>query len=384
MVGLMAVVLFAMIGLAIDVGRIFVTKAELSRDVDAAALSGVLDLPNISDAQTRAMSYLSENDPDADGSASLCAGADNCLYVEGNKTVDLYFLSLLGFSDVEVSAHAKAGFGIQPVDAVLVLDSTASMVGNPITQAKNAAEDFVDTLLGDTPSGYTQVGLTPFRGCFDEPNDDSRCVDDFMVIELTTDKTTLLDRIDDVDAQGGSGTNVCTGLWRAAQILDGSTQTGSNLRKFVILLSDGDNNYNGGVAYENNSGTANDSPPVGCQPTPWDTGSDGGTDCNDNDNTRERTLDTATYNMAQQLKDDGAEIYIVAFGVCDWDDETSDPCNVSDIGTTAGPNTDNDRDQNLMKCVASGPEYTYFANSADDLPTIFTAIAQQIAHRLIE
>ena len=40
MVALMAVVLIAMVGLAIDVGRLMVAKAQLARAVDAAALAG--------------------------------------------------------------------------------------------------------------------------------------------------------------------------------------------------------------------------------------------------------------------------------------------------------------------------------------------------------
>jgi Flp pilus assembly protein TadG len=39
LVALMAVVLFAISGIALDVGRMYATKARLSRAVDAAALS---------------------------------------------------------------------------------------------------------------------------------------------------------------------------------------------------------------------------------------------------------------------------------------------------------------------------------------------------------
>ena len=46
MVALLAVVLIAMVGLAIDVGRIMVVKAQLARAVDAAALACSLKLPD--------------------------------------------------------------------------------------------------------------------------------------------------------------------------------------------------------------------------------------------------------------------------------------------------------------------------------------------------
>jgi hypothetical protein len=62
------------------------------------------------------------------------------------------------------------------------------------------------------------------------------------------------------------------------------------------------------------------------------------------------------------------------------------------LDTPAGPIGDNTSDTSanvrLLKCIASSKDETsdhyFWAASADDLPTIFTQIAQQIAHRLIE
>ena len=41
LVAVMAIVISAIVGLAVDVGRLYATKAQLSRAVDAAALSGI-------------------------------------------------------------------------------------------------------------------------------------------------------------------------------------------------------------------------------------------------------------------------------------------------------------------------------------------------------
>ena len=43
LVAVMAIVISAIVGLAVDVGRLYATKAQLSRAVDAAALSGILE-----------------------------------------------------------------------------------------------------------------------------------------------------------------------------------------------------------------------------------------------------------------------------------------------------------------------------------------------------
>jgi Flp pilus assembly protein TadG len=157
MVALVAVILFAFIGIALDVGRLYVTKAELSRAVDAAALAGVLDLPDTSDACDTAEEYF-ENNEDADATASCTSPGENQLKVTGSKSVDMDFLSILGIGQQTVSAKAVAGFGVAALDAALVIDSTGSMddgcnsnqdnSGCPIHEAKEAAKDFKSTLLG--------------------------------------------------------------------------------------------------------------------------------------------------------------------------------------------------------------------------------------------
>jgi hypothetical protein len=106
---------------------------------------------------------------------------------------------------------------------------------------------------------------------------------------------------------------------------------------------------------------------------------------------RERQLDIRTLEMANALKADGVEIYVVAFGVCATNSTvyTAAQCQSIASGGLIG-NTDNDNtgDQRLMKCIASSKPSTndhyFYASSASGLPTIFTQIAKQIAHRLVE
>ena len=67
---LMMTVLIASIGLAIDAGRCFIARAELVRAVDAAALAGTLELPDLTAAQAKVITYMAENEPDASVEAS--------------------------------------------------------------------------------------------------------------------------------------------------------------------------------------------------------------------------------------------------------------------------------------------------------------------------
>jgi hypothetical protein len=444
MVGLATIVMFGIVGLAVDVGRLYVTRVELGRSLDVSVLSGILELngqpSGITNAESKALEYFNDNEPNASASVTICEGdpgppcngENNTLTMDATKSINMFFLSVLGIKTASVSAHAKAGFGTQFMDVALVLDSTNSMQGNPITQAKQATEDFKDILLGNNPSGNVGVGFTPFRGCYRAdspyayaplPSSKSNCVhQENQVTYLGTDSTLLSNRIDAIDATGGSGTNVCNGLAKGWEILDGSGNhlaEDGNLR-FLILLSDGDNNYNGSYAYEDSPydspHTYNSYP---CRPwlsctSPLNVGESNysSNPCEDdtigtsdvgelddsspssgcgstNSKRRERQSDRETYEIAEAMKNETEEIiiFVVAFGACSGDSATTytDAQCDSQIGNA---DSENIADQRLLKCIASSAATTndhyFYTNDADDLPGIFTAIANQIAHRLIE
>lgn len=392
-VALMMVILIAMVGLALDVGRIFIMKAELSRAVDAAALAGSLDLPDAAQTRARVSEYMAENKPSASSSVVLNAAARQ-LRVSASEDVKMIFLALLGFDKVSVDATAVAGFGAFPLDVYLAIDATGSMgaspcnssdsnPGCPIKEAKDAAMAFADTLLGDSiGSGYAQVGAGAFRGCYEPPRNYSVCVDasgpDSMVTDLTSSKATLNSGIANIGARGGTGTNICLGMHKGEQILFGANgQTAGNTLRYIVILTDGDNTYN-----QNSYGQGQ--PPNDCRPnaSPWSSDGYVGSSCRPAQ-MRERQLDVKTMAIAERLKSQAVEIYVVSFGTCGSAD--SSLCKPNMIGR---PSHDNAADRNLLKCIASSSLSTndhYFeVPTASDLSAVFTSIAQQIAHRLIE
>jgi hypothetical protein len=118
----------------------------------------------------------------------------------------------------------------------------------------------------------------------------------------------------------------------------------------------------------------------------WINGSVPSPSCSSTPVKRERQLDLQTWEMAKAVKADDVEIYVVAFGVCSSNSTqyTTAQCEAQ-IGNT---DNDNTGDQRLMKCIASSKpgtnDHYFYASSASALPTIFTQIAKQIAHRLVE
>ena len=126
----------AIVGLAIDLGIMYVEKTRLGQAVDAAALAGAHELPNEVAAWDRAEEYLrinryNLNDPDITFTHGFPDDPYLGFYhyqlaVTGTKTVPLTFLRVLGFTTVDVTASA-VGENANKLDIMLVLDRTGSM-----------------------------------------------------------------------------------------------------------------------------------------------------------------------------------------------------------------------------------------------------------------
>jgi len=408
MSALVILVLVAAIGLAIDLGRIFVARAQLVRAVDAAALAGTLELPNATAAQAKVYAYMSENEPDAQVDVPV-SPTERQIEVKGSKTVSMFFIRVLGIDSVEVTAHAKAGFGVLAVDTVMAIDATGSMgTGTgcpngsscPIVAAKQAAISFTDTLLsGSVASQDTLVGETPYRGCFNTPNSLSGCVPlATMMQPLSNDKSVIQAKINAVASEGGTGTNVCNGMLKANEILFGTGHhTVSNALHVIVILSDGDNTYNarsnGVDATPVGSPPRTPTPdparqlPAACRPSindPNQSDSNVSSTCLNSQQPRERELDNKTLALADQLKASGVEIYVVGLGVCGT--KNTNLCNRGIVGLQNY--SDGTADRNLLKCIASSTagtnDHYYEATTATELSGIFTNIARLIGFRLIE
>lgn len=384
---LLTVAFIGLLGLAIDGGRLYVAKAELSRALDSAALAGVVELPDQNEAESTASAYLAEHLPEA--SVNFPAPVDGAEFrVAGTRTINTVFMSVFGFDEVDIDGVAAAGFGGITVDAVLAIDSTGSMgaspcnraqsnSGCPIKEAKDAASLFADTLLAGG-SGDSLVGVVPYRGCYKPDRQYENCVPaPGWIINLTANAGLIHGKITDVSSQGGSGTNVCLGLRKANEVLLGpGAHTASSTRRYIVLLSDGDNHYNSN-AYGDGE------PPIECRPDTNPAQSNANSGCS-GPTTRERQLDTKTFSMANAVKSaEGVEVFVVGFGVCGSSNDSL--CSTGMIG---GGAHDNSADRNLLKCIASSSggtnDHYYEVASASDLPQVFQQIAQVISFRLVE
>jgi len=147
--------LLAVLGLAIDLGRLVVVKAQLSKAVDAAALSGARVLPTgRASAEAAAYEYAEMNfESGFLGTASHGFSVsfspnptEPRVLVDGTALMPTTFLRLVAIQNVTVRANAEAQR--RPLSIAMVLDNTESLGKSfngvdAIGYLRSAAENFV-------------------------------------------------------------------------------------------------------------------------------------------------------------------------------------------------------------------------------------------------
>ncbi len=166
---LAAIVLLGLVGLAIDTARGVVTRAEVSRVVDATALAEAKNV-RAGAAQAnkvaRAVAALNGIEPDGDETLNLPPPITNndgetLITVNATRRIDTTFMRLMGIDDLEVGSSAEAT--VPPVDLALVLDQSQSMLNKisgktPWQKLVPAAKQFV----GQFSDAVDQVGLVHY------------------------------------------------------------------------------------------------------------------------------------------------------------------------------------------------------------------------------
>lgn len=379
LMALVLVLLMGMVGLAIDLGRMYVTKTQLSRSLDAAALAGAKELPSTANATTKAQQYLNINMPQAQFLTPLIDVPNQKVTINAKAPVKTIFLRLVGIDTIDVVADAQAGASnagssALPLDAVVLLDDTGTMGSGctdtqrtvvstdqtsplcPIGMTRNGAKAFIDVLAqnGTLPPA-THVGYLSFRGCYADTNINPYteaaspswnvlrgCVKLGDTIALSNSVAAIKSRIDTMEAAGGfPGTNLCLGLARGYKTISGAgSQAGA--RKVLVILTDGENRYSDnaynnravttttgsrqvGNAAPNTYPTSNAAPQTNGAP-PADATVDScypagsaydqdSTDYGADYDKRTNYLDVHTLAQADAMKAAGVEVFVIGFGV---------------------------------------------------------------------
>jgi Flp pilus assembly protein TadG len=383
---LFAVLLF-LVGLASDGGRAYLLRASLARVVDAATIAAAakLNSQGLTAAQNAACDSARMNGVANCGILNVTQVTTNDaagnpkegVKVTANVSTPTIFVAagnLLGCTtcsiiNVSVSAVATTG---GTIDLVTNLDNTGSMAGSKITNAKIGANALVTALMPSGGSSTALVSVVPFQGCY-RSSTTGGCVDEDenplnggMIVSLTSDASRLHNGINALSAPGGSGTNVCTGLKKARQKLFQAGVARPNSLRFLIILTDAENNYDTNLP----SGGVD----AACIPS------------GNNDNARNLDLGVKTNALATEIKDPGSDsdgqsvgqlvkVFVIMYGP---NATGTVPSNCNATGLSSGTATSQSYTKNLARCIASSAGDVYLAPNATDISAAF----QQIISRL--
>jgi len=158
-------VLLLFSGLAVDTGRAYVLKAQLSKALDGAALGAARDL-NSGNPQQEAQRIFNANFPAGFMGSSLASGPTvtittdnasgrNVVSVSASATVPTTFMRLGNFTQVTVNGSAEATRRM--VDLSLVLDVSGS-IGSKWPTVRDASRSFI----GAFDAAHDRVALMTF------------------------------------------------------------------------------------------------------------------------------------------------------------------------------------------------------------------------------
>lgn len=158
-------VLLGLSGLALDGGLAYLTRARLSRAVDAGSLAAARTLrQGQKAAESAAYAVAAANGVQVTGTTTLTvefgtnAKLQQTVLMGARRTIPLLFSRVLGHQEMTIGAVAEAT--VPPIDMVLVVDRSGSLESQGAwVPLQNAVRDFV-RLFDDE---IDQLGLTSFQ-----------------------------------------------------------------------------------------------------------------------------------------------------------------------------------------------------------------------------
>ncbi|MBY0292907.1 MAG: hypothetical protein K2W92_06445 [Alphaproteobacteria bacterium] len=168
--GLALLPIFGMLGLAIDVGRVYYVHSIITGASDAAALAGASAGGTADNMTAQATAIFNANIPKnfiatISGPTILLSSNNTVVNVSATGTINTTFMQILGEPTIAATATSQAQVTTTGAEVVLALDNTGSMAGSPMSGEISAAQLLVNTLYGsatnDTVNGLW-VGVVPY------------------------------------------------------------------------------------------------------------------------------------------------------------------------------------------------------------------------------
>jgi Flp pilus assembly protein TadG len=167
--------MLAAIGLAVDGGRVYMVKSQLSAAVDVTALTAAR-LYTDSNRDTKSKEFFTANFSADKGDvvlgpveiAASVQGATKIVVVTASAEMPTYFMRVFGMPTVTVEERAKAARTDYPIELVMALDNTGSMVKNAggvsrLAALKTASNTLIDSIFGGKEENPNiRIGIVPY------------------------------------------------------------------------------------------------------------------------------------------------------------------------------------------------------------------------------
>jgi Flp pilus assembly protein TadG len=246
---LAAAVLFPMIGLAIDVGILYVVRAQLWLAADAAAMAGARGLGSATDsatqtanAQAAATTYFNANWPNhywksgtpTGPSAQVIPGTNiRTVQITASVPVPLYFLRIIGQNTATVAVSAAATR--QDAFIIVVMDRSSSM-NYKMASGQTACQEAVaaaQAFVSNFTEGRDYIGFVTFSaGVYSYPA---------TTTFNTKDKNgnTIPSLINQIACTGNTAT--ASGLNAAYTLMQQAYNAGlsAGRQNIIVLMTDG-------------------------------------------------------------------------------------------------------------------------------------------------
>mgnify|MGYP001551810325 FL=1 len=184
-VGLSIIPLIAMIGTGVDVARYAAIKTELQGAIDSGILAAAA-LNNARPADEVVTEYLERNLDERIVKASdvtvnvisEVTQTGKTVQITASYTVDTYFTGLFGVNTMDLEIVVGGTQEWQEIEISMVLDISGSMNSmNKIGRMRDAAEEFVNTVLTEEVRDLTNINIIPFGTHVHLPDDFNKFVD---------------------------------------------------------------------------------------------------------------------------------------------------------------------------------------------------------------
>jgi Flp pilus assembly protein TadG len=163
--------IIAGIGGAVDFTRSVTIGTEIQSAIDSGVLAAA-SLSQARDPEDVVRAYIEAAISEYGGEISrleVTVNSDTSLnsrevIAVAEVTVPTLLLGLAGINELIVTRTAEAVEQLVDIEIALVLDVSGSMGGSKIADLRDAAQDFVNTVLGQDRFEYTSLSVIPYNG----------------------------------------------------------------------------------------------------------------------------------------------------------------------------------------------------------------------------